>query len=721
MFMKSTKTAVSQKAALLVAVFLSANAIAAPESLAEMRERARGLVRQMTLDEKVGLMMNRSRGVPRLGIPDYVWWSEALHGVARNGRATMFPQPIGLAASFDPQLVREVAEAIGDEARVKYEAAQSVGRKENCTGLTFWSPNVNIFRDPRWGRGMETWGEDPYLTGVLGTAFVKGLQGDDPVYLKAAACAKHFAVHSGPEKLRHSFDVSPSRKDLHETYLPAFRMLVQEGKVEAVMSAYNRVYGESASASRLLLMDILRGEYGFDGHIVSDCGAVTDIYKNHGLEKTPEGAAARALRNGLTLECGQSFGSLGKAVAQGLVSEAEVDSAVVRLLVTRMRLGILGNGKDCPYKGDPAKLCSAEHVALARRSASASMVLLKNDGVLPFDQAKTHNFLVTGSIATDAFALMGNYYGFPPRLSTYLEGFAASLEPSTGMTFIPGYYHGIPTEKVPGLSIRAPVVVVFLGNTGIFEGEEGDAVAANDTAGDRTTLALPAGQMEYLRNVKHAHDRARDSKIVTVVTGGSPVELREILEISDAVVMAWYGGQEGGAALADLLFGKVDFTARLPMTFPTSADVLPPFEDYSMAGRTYRYQSEGIEFPFGYGLSYASAEYRSVSVSPDRRTATVVLENKDARDAVETVQIYVETPNAGKGAPLMSLRGFAKVAVPAGASVTAKIGLDSDAFTEVDADGGTRAVSGPCKVWAASAAPCARSRALGLRACSTVL
>jgi len=706
----------------IVAAILSGVALAAPESLEQMRERARGLVRQMTLDEKVGLMMNRSKGVPRLGIPDYVWWSEALHGVARNGKATMFPQPIGLAASFDPKLVREVAEAIGEEARVKYEAAQSAGRQEDCTGLTFWSPNVNIFRDPRWGRGMETWGEDPYLTGVLGTAFVKGLQGDDPVYLKTAACAKHFAVHSGPEKLRHSFDVSPSRKDLYETYLPAFRRLVQEGKVEAVMSAYNRVYGESASSSKLLLMDILRGEYGFDGHVVSDCGAVTDIYKNHGLEKTPEGAAARAIRNGLTLECGRTFGSLAKAVEQGLVPEAEIDAAVERLLVTRLRLGILGNARDCPFRGDPAKLCSAEHVALARRSAAASMVLLKNDGVLPFDQAKTRNYLVTGSIATDAFALMGNYYGFPPRLSTYLEGFADALEPSTGMTFIPGYYHGIPVEKVPGMSIHAPAVVVFLGNTGIFEGEEGDAVAASDTSGDRTTLALPAGQMEYLRKVRHAHDHhALDSKIVTVVTGGSPVELREILEISDAVVMAWYGGQEGGAALADLLFGKTDFTARLPMTFPTSADVLPPFEDYLMAGRTYRYQSEGIEFPFGYGLSYASAEYRSVSVSADRRVATVVLENKGARDALETVQIYVETPNAGKGAPLMSLRGFAKVAVPSGASVTAKIALDADAFTEIDADGKTRAVTGTCKVWAASAAPCVRSRALGFRACSTEL
>ena len=701
-------------------LFFSLGALAATDRLADMRAQARELVRQMTMDEKVGLMMNRSKGVPRLGIPDYVWWSEALHGIARNGRATMFPQPIGLAASFDPELIHDVAEAIGDEARVKYEAAQAAGRKENCTGLTFWSPNVNIFRDPRWGRGMETWGEDPYLTGVLGTAFVKGLQGDDPVYLKAAACAKHFAVHSGPEKQRHSFDVSPSRKDLYETYLPAFRRLVQEGRVEAVMSAYNRVYGESASASTLLLKEILRGDYGFDGHIVSDCGAVTDIYKSHGLEQTAEGAAARALRNGLTLECGQSFGSLGKAVAEGLVSEAAVDAAVERLLVTRFRLGILGDASACPYKGDPAKLCSAEHTALARRSAAASMVLLKNDGTLPFDQAKTRNYLLTGSIATDAFALMGNYYGFPPRLVTYLEGFAAVLEPGTGMTFIPGYYHGIPAEKVPGMSIRQPAVVVFLGNTGIFEGEEGDAVAANETGGDRTTLALPPGQLEYLRKVKHAHDHhALDSKIVTVVTGGSPVELREILEISDAVIMAWYGGQEGGAALADLLFGKTDFTARLPMTFPTSADVLPPFEDYTMDGRTYRYQTEGVELPFGYGLSYAQAEYRSVTVAKDGRTASVTLANTGARDATETVQVYVETPNAGKGAPLCSLRGFAKVVVPAGRTVTATVALDTEAFTEVDAEGRTVAVTDPCTVWAASAVPCARSRALGLRACST--
>lgn len=695
---------------------------ATPEERIEaFRARAREIVGQMTLNEKISQLMNKAAAVPRLGIAEYDWWSEALHGVARNGKATVFPEPIGLAASFDPSLVKTVATAIADEGRAKYEAAQSIGRRGNCAGLTFWSPNVNIFRDPRWGRGMETWGEDPYLTSRLGVAFVRGLQGDDPVYLKAAACAKHYAVHSGPERLRHSFDVAPSRRDLYETYLPAFRALVQEGGVESVMGAYNRVYGESACSSPLLLKDILRDEFGFKGHVVSDCGAVTDIHNGHALEKTAAAAGARALNSGLDIECGSSFRALRKAVKQNLLDEKTIDEAVVRMFTTRLRLGILEPDPNCPYKADPAKLCSPEHVALARRAARESMVLLKNDGVLPLDEKKLKSFSVMGAGATDGFALMGNYYGFSPNLVTYLEGLADVVSPATGIHYWPGYYYGMPADRAPGVWVEDEVVIAVVGLTGVFEGEEGDAFASSGSAGDRATLELPAGQLKFLRNLRRScNNRSKKAKLITVITGGSPVATGEIFALSDAVVMAWYGGQEGGHALADLILGKADFTARLPITFPVSEKVLPPFKSYSMEGRTYRYQKDGIELPFGYGLSYASCAYREVKVADDARSVSVQLENNSERDAIETVQIYVETPNSGRGAPIVSLRGFAKVSVPAKSSVTAVVPLDSDAFTEVGSDGRIMAVAGRCRVIAASAAPCDRSRELGVRQCETV-
>ena len=693
------------------------------ERIEALRMRAREIVSKMTLEEKVSQLMNWSAAVPRLGISDYDWWSEALHGVARNGRATVFPEPIGIAATFDAPLVHEIASAIGDEARVKYEAAQAAGRHgAYCAGLTFWSPNVNIYRDPRWGRGMETWGEDPYLTSRMGVQFVKGLQGDDPVYLKAAACAKHYAVHSGPESQRHSFDVSPSKRDLYETYLPAFRALVQEGGVEAVMGAYNRVYGESASASAFLLKDILRGEFGFRGHVVSDCGAVTDIYNGHALEKTAEGASARAIGNGLDIECGKSFNALAKAVREGLVSEKLVDEAVVHLFTTRLRLGILERDDACPYRAEPAKLCSKEHVALARRAAAESMVLLKNDGVLPIDEAKTKTLGVMGAAALDGFALMGNYYGISPNLVTYLEGLSAAVGSGTGIHFAPGYYYGMSAEKASGVYAEDDIVIAFVGNTGIFEGEEGDAMGSSGKCGDRATLAIPSGQMQFLRNLRRSCEgRKPKAKIVTVVTCGGPVETDELMKLSDALVVAWYGGEQGGSALAELLLGRADFTGRLPITFPVSADVLPPFEDYSMDGRTYRYQTEGVAFPFGYGLSYASAEYEAVKVSGDFRRASVRLRNAGSRTAFETVQVYVATPNSGKGSPNVSLRGFARVEVPAGKTIEADVALDPESFTEVGIDGVLRPVAGKCTVWAAAAAPCPRSRELGARACSTVV
>ena len=706
----------------LASLIGSLSAETAPEAkIAAFRAKARKLVSQMTLAEKRSQLVNGAAGIKRLGIPPYGWWNEALHGVARNGRATVFPQPIGQAASFNPDLIRKVAGAIADEGRAKHAASLANRRTDSYTGLTYWSPNVNIFRDPRWGRGMETWGEDPFLTGVLGGAFVRGIQGDDPVYYKATACAKHYAVHSGPEPKRHSFNAKPPKKDLYETYLPAFEALVREAKVQSVMSAYNAVYGESATSSEFLLKDVLRKSWGFEGIVVSDSGAVADIRGGHHLEKEREGSAARALNHGLTYECGSDFSALEGAVARGLVKEEVIDAAVVDMLTTRYRLGILDDDPDCPYNAvDPACVCSEAHRTLARELARESMVLLKNDrGALPIRlENRQRCIAVNGSIAFDGFALMGNYYGFSPNLVTYIEGIADALGNGLGLAYNPGYYYG----KTGGASSTwagGDVAIAFVGNVPLFEGEEGDAIGSS-AGGDRKTLALQEVQLEMLRRLSKS--RPGYARLVTVVTGGSPIALKEVMELSDAVIFAWYPGEQGGHALADLLFGKADFTGRLPMTFPVDETVLPDFEDYSMKGRTYKYQTEGVFLPFGYGLSLASASYEKVEVAADRVSASVTLKNTGKREAVETVQLYVATPNAGKGAPLASLAGFARVTVPAGKTVTATVPIANKyAFTEVTEDGARVTPKGVYRVIAASAAPGARSDELGVRRCETAI
>ena len=672
--------------------FLSAAGAAA--TVEELRARAAALVAKMTVAEKCAQLRNSAPEIRRLGVHRYNWWNEALHGVARNGRATVFPQPIGMAASFDPDLVREVASAIADEGRAKYAASAAAGRREQYTGLTFWSPNVNIFRDPRWGRGIETWGEDPYLTGRMGVAFIRGLQGDDPVYLKTAACAKHFAVHSGPEAKRHTFDVRPSAKDFRETYLPAFEACVRDGRVEAVMGAYNRVYGESASANRLLLKDILRGEWGFAGHVVSDCGAVCDIWRSHKIVKTPPEAAGLAIRNGLTFECGPCFQHLAKAIEAGHVTEAEVDEALVTLFTTRYRLGIMESDPDCPYNAvDPSCVCSAAHRELARKMARESMVLVKNDGVLPLDPDHG-SYAVLGAGASDIFALMGNYYGVSDRYVSYLEGISAAVDPGVSVFYHPAYSYG---QGFGRNCHGGDVLVMVLGLTNSYEGEEGESFAS-EANGDRVSLKLPENQLACLRKFQDARRAGR--RILTVVTGGSPVELREVEELSDAVVLAWYGGEEGGTALADLVFGRADFTGRLPVTFPDSADVLPPFEDYSMAGRTYRYQTKGVTHPFGYGLSYAKMEVGKVErVAKDEKgeTVRVTVKNVGARAGVAVVQLYVSTPNAGRGAPLKSLVGFVRVPLAQGEQKPVDFKVSPRQLMEFGEDGVARRVPGECR------------------------
>lgn len=668
-------------------------------TMGELRMKAEALVAQMTLEEKCAQLMNEAPAIPRLGIPAYNYWNEALHGVGRNGRATVFPEPIGMAASFDPDLVRKVASAIADEGRVKYRASLAAGRGgEMNTGLNFWSPNVNIFRDPRWGRGIETWGEDPYLTGRMGVAFICGIQGDDPVYLKAAACAKHFAVHSGPENERLTFNACPTVRDFRETYLPAFESCVREGNVAAVMGAYNRVYGESASASKLLLVDILRGEWGFDGHIVSDCEAVCCIWRTHKIVKTPAEAVALALNNGLTIECGPCFKHLQSALSTGLVSEDMVNAAVMRLMTCRLRLGIIGNDPDCPYNAsDSACLCSDAHHMLARQIARESMVLLKNDGVLPLDPSRG-SYSVSGAAATDIFTQLGNYHGVSGRMSSYLEGIVSAVDAGVSVQYCHGYFYGCDSCAGAPWPNREKVAIVFLGVTPAHEGEAGaDAILSNGKA-DRETLKLPQEQLNHLRQV--AKDRENGAKIVAVITGGSPVELDEVAKFADAIVMAWYSGEAGGEALAELIFGKEDFTGRLPVTFPVSADVLPPFRDYAMVGRTYRYQTDGVAYPFGFGLSYAKLRVEKIDRTEkdeNGEKVSVRVKNVGARDGTTVVQLYVSTPNAGKGAPIKSLVGFCRVQVKAGGSHVETFVVKASQLMEVGEDGVRRRVAGDCQ------------------------
>ncbi len=682
-----------------------------------MTQRAKDIVSQMTIDEKIAQLMNSTPGIERLGIKPYDWWNEALHGVGRDGRATVFPMPIGLGATFNPELVRAIGDAVATEGRAKYEVAQRLNNYARYTGLTFWSPNVNIFRDPRWGRGMETYGEDPFLSGTLGTAYVRGLQGDDPFYLKVGACAKHFAVHSGPEGTRHSANVEPSARDLFETYLPAFKMLVQQGNVEVVMGAYNRVYGSSASGSKYLLTDILRQAWGFRGHIVSDCGAVTDIYSGHHIAKSEAEACAIAIKAGLNVECGHSFVHLKEALDQKLLTEADLDKALLPLMMTRLKLGILTPDPNCPYNHtDESVICCQQHTELARQAAQQSMVLLKNDGVLPIDK-NIHTLFVSGPMATDAYCLMGNYFGLSNRYTTYLQGIVEKVSNGTSVNYRPGFMAYAPNRNTinwaVGEAASTEVSIIVMGNDGNAEGEEGEAIASS--LGDRTSLALPPSQMNYLRQVR----KRKKSGLVVVLTGGSPIDVSEIMQLADAVVMAWYPGQEGGIALGDLLFGDTNFSGRLPITFPADIDRLPAFDDYTMQGRTYKYMSDNVQLPFGYGLSYSHVSYADAAMVGKAKkgqpvTVEVTLTNDSRYDVCEPLQLYLSTPGAGQSSPLQRLVAFQRVELKAGASQRVSITLPAQQLKTVQDDGTEQLTKGTYRLTFSAAAPCSRSDELGV-------
>jgi len=679
--------------------------------------RIKEMISQMTLEEKVSQLLYISPGIERLGIPDYNWWNECLHGVARAGVATVFPQAIAMAATFDEKLVEEIAVAISDEARAKHNEAVKQGNRGQYWGLTFWTPNINIFRDPRWGRGQETYGEDPYLTSRIGLALVRGLQGDDPENLKLAACAKHYAVHSGPEKDRHTFNAVVSKKDLWETYLPAFKALV-EGGVESVMGAYNRTLDEPCCASNFLMKDVLRGRWGFKGHFVSDCWAIRDFHQNHKVTSTPEESAAMALNAGCDLNCGCTYPMLTVACKQGLVTEEAINTSLERLLKTRFKLGMFdppGSGK---YdKLDRNVINCEKHRNLALKTAHKSIVLLKNENnLLPLDSSPKR-IGVTGPGAANAHTLFGNYYGVSARFITILEGlgektrdkFGINLEYKQGCLMYceskkAVSFAGLSPQTTVQLQKEAPdVTIVVLGLDGAIEGEEGDAIAS-DSNGDRNNIELPQWQLNYLKFV-----RAAGKKVVLVLTGGSAVAFPE--DIADAVIFAWYPGESGGKAVADIIFGDVVPSGKLPVTFPASTDQLPAYDDYSMKGRTYRYMTQKPLYPFGFGLSYTSFKFDDIKLSASSVSAggslkaAVTVSNTGKYDADEVIQIYVTKDSRGDDDPITSLKAFRRVFIKAGKSEKVEFDLSSLIFETVNAQGEYALVPGTYTVIAADAAP----------------
>lgn len=683
-------------------------------------------ISRLTLEEKISQLQHAAPAIPRLGIPAYNWWNEALHGVARNGKATIFPQAVGMAATFNEDLIYQVADAISDEARAKYNAAIQRGIHAQYAGLTFWSPNINIFRDPRWGRGQETYGEDPYLSGLLGSAFVRGLQGNHPQYLKTAACAKHYAVHSGPEELRHSFDASPSRRDFRETYLPAFERLVKEAKVEAVMCAYNRVYGEPCCGSPELLQGILREEWGFQGHLVSDCGALNDFHSGHKVTKDVVASAALALKSGINVNCGGTYArGLQQAVEGGQVAEFNIDEALKTLWRTRFKLGLFDPPGTSPFDDiAPEVVNSTEHRALSRKAARQSMVLLKNNGILPLSRS-LESIAVVGPHAASADILLANYYGVTANAVTVLEGITEKVGIGTKVF----YKYGVrpyqdnanPVDWVTGSAMSLDAVVAVMGISGLLEGEEGESIAS-EYKGDRTELGLPANQVEFLKTLRSRGE----TPIILVVTGGSPIALAEIEDLVDAILWVWYPGEEGGTAVADLIFGQESPSGRLPITFPKSLNQLPPYEDYSMADRTYRYMKADPLYPFGYGLSYTTFSYGDLQSDKNQlskgesTTVSAELTNAGQRGAEEVVQLYASWPGAGDKAPLFDLKGVQRVYLAPGQTKTIRFEIRAADLQLYDDAGNAYLPEGPVKLYASGAVPTERSRQLGIAAPATL-
>jgi len=656
----------------------------------DFKKRTLDLVKQMSLKEKISQLGNNAPAITRLGILQYNWWNESLHGVARAGTATVFPQAIGMAASFDTNMMKQVADIISDEARAKHHEALRNKDYGMYRGLTFWSPNINIFRDPRWGRGHETYGEDPYLTGQMGIQFVKGLQGDDPKYLKVIATAKHFAVHNGPESERHTFNVVPNSRDLWETYLPAFKDLIVDAKAYSVMGAYNRVDGESASASWLLLEDILRNKWGFEGYVVSDCGAINDIHANHKIVNKPEESAALGIRKGCDLNCGSVYQeTLKRAVELGLIDEGEIDRSVYRLMLARMKLGMFDPPKNVPYAQIPFNLNDRKaHDDMALKMAQKSMTLLKNDRILPLNKKKIRRIAIVGPNADNLEALRANYYGEASHPVTVIEGIKKALGKKIDITYskgIPLVKQGEEKEndsifvlsKATLFDVKKADVAIFVGGLdATWEGEEmqGRENVDGFYGGDRTKIELPKIQQDAIRAMIKT-----GTPVVFVLMAGSAISFDGLDKELKAILMSWYPGQRGGDAIADVLFGDYNPAGRLPVTFYSATTELPDFKDYNMRagkGFTYRYYQGEALYPFGHGLSYTSFKYSNLKIdtskvgTKDEFTVSVTIKNRGEFDGDEVVQLYVKDVKSEIWMPIKQLRKFERITLKKGEEKT---------------------------------------------------
>lgn len=667
----------------------------------DFEKRARELVEQMTLEEKASQLRFDAPAIAHLGIPRYHWWNEALHGVARAGTATMFPQAIGMAAMFDEDMMEEIGAAVGVEARAKYNAYAAQEDRDIYKGLTLWSPNVNIFRDPRWGRGHETFGEDPYLSGRLGVGFIKGVQGNGE-YLMAAACAKHFAVHSGPEEKRHEFDARVSQKDLWETYLPAFEACVIEGKVEGVMGAYNRTNGEPCCGSKTLIQDILKKKWNFDGYFVSDCWAIKDFHENHQVTDTAAESASMALKNGCDINCGNTYLHILSAWEKGLVSEEDITEAAVHAMRTRIRLGLFDG--ECPYHNIPYETVGCrEHRRLAIKAAEESMVLLKNDNILPLNR-DLKKLAVIGPNADSRWPLIANYHGTAPRYVTVLEGIETLLGEETRIYYSEGCH--TMKEKVERLALpgdriseavtaarEAGIAVVCIGLDERYEGEQQDLGNRFDEAvsmADKPSLAFPKSQRRMLEALIET-----GIPLVVVNMTGSAMDLKWLSQAESvkAILQAWYPGAEGGIAVAKTLLGECNPSGKLPVTFYQSEEELPPYEDYSMKNRTYRYMEGEALYPFGFGLSYTRYKYRNLSWRTDENgnvLVSAVVKNDGRLYGEEVVQVYVKNLDSPLAVRNHALCAFARVGLEAGQERTVDFCLPAHAFYVVDQDGERR-------------------------------
>ena len=689
----------------------------------QAKKLAEELVSQMTVAERASQLRFDAPAIERLGVPAYNWWNEALHGVARGGTATSFPQAIGMAAMFDDELLERIADAISTEARAKYNALSAEGDRDIYHGLTMWSPNINIFRDPRWGRGQETYGEDPYLTARLGAAFVRGLQGRGET-LKTAACAKHFAVHSGPEALRHSFNALASEKDMEETYLPAFRTLVRDANVEAVMGAYNRTNDEPCCASEAL-MGRLRGDWGFEGHFVSDCWAIQDFHENHRITATPAESATKALKAGCDLNCGCTYQHIMDAYELGMVSEEDITRSAVRLFTTRYLLGTLGDtGSEYDAIPYTAVECP-EHLALAHEAALRSCVLLKNDGLLPLNIESCGTLGVIGPNANSRVSLIGNYHGTASRYTTVLEGIQDLTAGRCRVLYSEGCALSVDRvehlaqaddrlAEAAAVAKASDTVILVLGLDETLEGEEGDT-GNSYYSGDKADLLLPESQRRLLDRVL-----AVGKPTVIVLMAGSAIDLSEAQDRSNAILLSWYPGACGGQAVAELLFGKTSPSGKLSVTFyyNSALSEMPDFTDYSMRGRTYRYYLGEPLYPFGYGLSYSRC--RVTGLSADRSSAVIRVKNEGAFDTDEVLELYLRDESSPFAPPNPVLCGFQRLHLTAGEKAEITIPIAAEAFTVVDDEGKRIPGSGDWTLYAGFGGPDRRTEELtGQKAVST--